>query len=453
MTPPIEGPGARHRRRADSRAAHAESLAGHIAAGARLEQDLRGQEALLRELTENIHQVFWLASADQRQVFYVSPSYEDIFGRSCDSLLRRPMSWLEAIHREDRPGIEAEVACDRGEPFTREYRILRPGGAMRWILARGYPVRDERGRPCRIAGLAEDMTERKELEQALRKSQNDLEEAQRVARMGSWSFSLRANKMAWSDELYRIFGLKKSEFGATREAFAACVHPEDRPRVSRTSAHARADGQACDIEYRIVTPGGVLKVIQEIARPVRDDAGRVVGLIGTAQDVTERKQAEANLLRLAAIVESSNDAILSRGLEGTILTWNRAAERCFGYRAKEVIGQNVALLVPENRKADEAVILGKLRRGERVRHFETIRLKKDGTPLPVSLTVSPVRDGSGRTVGASAIFQDLSERKRAEQALEACEPALRLALREHDGRCCLLPDALRGRPTAGLRFS
>src|SRR5208283_2543599 len=106
-----------------------------------------------RELTENIHQVFWLASADQRQMFYVSPSYEHIFGRSCDDLLRRPLSWLELVHPEDRPRIAAEVALDCGERFTREYRIIRPDGAIRWILARGYSVRDKRGFPCRIAGM------------------------------------------------------------------------------------------------------------------------------------------------------------------------------------------------------------------------------------------------------------------------------------------------------------
>jgi PAS domain S-box-containing protein len=140
-------------------------------AGARLEQELPGQEALLRELTENIYQVFWLASADQRQMFYVSPSYNHIFGGSCDGLLREPMSWLEAVHPDDRPHVEAEVAREYGQRFTREYRIIRRDGAIRWILSRGYPVRDKRGRICRVAGLAEDITERKQAEEALKESE------------------------------------------------------------------------------------------------------------------------------------------------------------------------------------------------------------------------------------------------------------------------------------------
>jgi PAS domain S-box-containing protein len=168
---PIDGPRAPDRRRTDERAAQAEHPQGQVAAGARLEQELPGREALLRELTENIHQVFWLASLDQRRIFYVSPSYEDIWGLSCESLLRGPKSWLQAVHPEDRPGVEAKAGRGRGGRFTDEYRIVRPDGAVRWILARGYPVRDKRGRPYRIAGLAEDITERKRLEQALQESE------------------------------------------------------------------------------------------------------------------------------------------------------------------------------------------------------------------------------------------------------------------------------------------
>ncbi len=388
---------------------------------ARLEETLQGQEELLRELTENIHQVFFLASAKQRQVFYVSPSYEEIWGRSGESLLREPMSWLEAVHPEDRSRIEAEVARDRGDRFTREYRIVRPDGAIRWILARGYPVRDKQGRLWRIAGLADDITERKQLEQALRKSQSELAEAQRVARMGSWCFNARTNEIVWSDELYRTFGLKKSEFSGTHEAFVACVHPEDRPRVLRDGAKARAEGRPFDIQYRIVTPTGELKVIQEIARPMQDEAGKMVSFIGTAQDITERKQAEAKLQRLAAIVESSEDAIISNDLDGKIRTWNRAAERIFGYRAKEVIGRNIARFIPKDIQPIEVAYLEELRKGRQIQHHETLRLKKDGTALPVSLTISPVRDAAGKIVGASKIMRDLSERKRAEKALEESE--------------------------------
>lgn len=119
--------------------------------------------------------------------------------------------------------------------------------------------------------------------------------------------------------------------------------------------------------------------------------------------------------RLAAIVESSEDAILTKGLDGTITSWNGGAERLFGYRASEIIGKPIMLLLPEDRSDEEARILARLRRGERVRHFETVRRRKDGSLVDISLSISPLRGEHGRIVGASTIARDISERKRAEE--------------------------------------
>ncbi|HYE20623.1 MAG TPA: ATP-binding protein [Tepidisphaeraceae bacterium] len=131
---------------------------------------------------------------------------------------------------------------------------------------------------------------------------------------------------------------------------------------------------------------------------------------------TRRREAEASA-RLAAIVESSDDAIVSKTLDSVILTWNRGAERIFGYAAAEVVGRPITILFPPDRVDEEAMILSKIRRGERVEHYETVRLRKDGTPIDVSLTVSPVRDASGQIVGASKIARDITARRRMEQAL------------------------------------
>jgi PAS domain S-box-containing protein len=164
-----------------------------------------------------------------------------------------------------------------------------------------------------------------------------------------------------------------------------------------------------------------LKVIHEIGHPIQDNAGQVAGFIGTAQDITRRKQREAKLRQLAAIVESSEDAIISKDLDGRIRTWNRAAERILGYRAKEAIGQNMTLLIPENLQPTEFALLERVRKGERIQHYETVRRKNDGTLRPVSLTISPVKDAAGKIVGASKIMRDLSERQRAEKALRESE--------------------------------
>jgi PAS domain S-box-containing protein len=136
----------------------------------------------------------------------------------------------------------------------------------------------------------------------------------------------------------------------------------------------------------------------------------------------------AALRQSAAIVEASDLAIISKDLDGTILTWNRAAVDLFGYRAEEVIGQNVRLLIPQDFQADEVGILEKVRKGGHIRHYEAVRLKKDGSELMVSLTISPMRDASGNVVGASKIARDITERKQAEEKLRKSEAGARLAL-------------------------
>jgi PAS domain S-box-containing protein len=159
------------------------------------------------------------------------------------------------------------------------------------------------------------------------------------------------------------------------------------------------------------------------------------GLSVYFQDVTERKHAEVERARLAAIVESSDDVILSKTLEGIITSWNKGAERIYGYTAEEVVGQPVSMLVPPERPNEIPEILQRIQRGEKVDHFETVRMTKDGRRLDISLTVSPIRNSEGEIVGASTIARDITERKRAEEAMRQVREAerRRLARDLHDG--------------------
>jgi PAS domain S-box-containing protein len=170
-------------------------------------------------------------------------------------------------------------------------------------------------------------------------------------------------------------------------------------------------------EVIIEKPDGTRVTVSVHIDPIRDRDGAIVGVLNFFHDIHERKQAERTTSLLAAIVDSMDDAIVSKSLDGIITSWNRGAERLFGYSAKEAIGQHIKLIVPHDRQHEEATILERLGRGEPVEHFETVRVRKDGTTLYVSLSISPVRDTAGRVVGASKVARDVTERKRVERAV------------------------------------
>ena len=135
--------------------------------------------------------------------------------------------------------------------------------------------------------------------------------------------------------------------------------------------------------------------------PLFDDTGSLTGAVNTLIDISERKQAEYTAKQFSAIVESSDDAIVSKDLNGTVCTWNPGAERLFGYTAEEIIGKPITILIPPDRRDEEVRILERLRNGERIDHYETVRQRKDGSLVEISLTVSPIKDARGRIIGAS----------------------------------------------------
>jgi PAS domain S-box-containing protein len=167
----------------------------------------------------------------------------------------------------------------------------------------------------------------------------------------------------------------------------------------------------------LLRPDGAEVPIDDSAAPIHDDAGRIAGVVLVFRDISERRRAQKAQAMLAAIVESSEDAIISKDLEGHITTWNTGAERLFGYQEEDVIGRSISLLIPPDHLEEETGILQLIRNGERVEHYETVRVRKDGTSVDISLTVSPVRDADGAIVGASKIARDITDRKRIEQQL------------------------------------
>jgi PAS domain S-box-containing protein len=167
-------------------------------------------------------------------------------------------------------------------------------------------------------------------------------------------------------------------------------------------------------EIHIERPDGLRGIALVDIDAIKDRDGNIVGAVNCFQDITERKRSEEAALRLAAIIESSDDAIVSKDLDGTITSWNGGAERIFGYFAEEIIGKSIMLLVPPDHQEEEKAILDRIRRGQRVDHYETVRRRKHGGLIDISLTVSPVRNAQGIVIGASKIARDITEHKRNE---------------------------------------
>ena len=195
------------------------------------------------------------------------------------------------------------------------------------------------------------------------------------------------------------------------------IHPDDQTETARAWSVAVANRSIFQVEHRVRTQRGVYRNMLVRAAPILAANGPILEWIGVHSDITERKQAEAWRIQLAAIIESSGDAIVSKDFDSNVTSWNTAAERMFGYSAREMVGTSIRRLIPPDRQGEEEEIMSSIERGERTLYFETVRLTKSGGRIDVSITVSPIKDAAGKVVGASKIARDITGKKQAEAEL------------------------------------
>jgi PAS domain S-box-containing protein len=231
------------------------------------------------------------------------------------------------------------------------------------------------------------------------------------------------------------FGYTPDEFISGRLSFADIIYPEDLLRLEAGVSEYVAKGESFfDVESRVLAKSGDLRWIDSRVFVRRDADGKVLGYQGIVVDITERVKYKEAIERLALIVDSSQDAIISKDLEGTILTWNPAAESLYGYSVDEAIGKPISMVIPQDRHEEYFALFRQVKLGKTVPRFETVRVRKDGTEVNVSLTISPIRDRTGKIMGASAIARDITESKKAEEALRQANEKLTLlgSLTRHD---------------------
>ena len=335
--------------------------------------------------------------------------WESAIGKNCLELGYEP--WHAAMHDREIEQVIATKKPIRGEvPFTgtNGKRIYD------YIFV---PVLGPTGDVEAIAGTTRDITERTQAEDALRRSEEHLR-----AFVNATSNAVYHMNADWT-EMHHLQG---KDFMAdtaepSRDWLGKYIHPEDQPLVASAIAEAIRSGRTFELEHRVVRADGTLGWTSSRAVPLVGANGEVIEWFGAAADVTERKQAEEVRHKLAAIVESSDDAIVSKDLKGMVTSWNAAAEKMFGYKAEEMVGRSILAIIPPELQDDERLILETIGRGERIEHFETTRLTKDGERLDVSLTISPIRNEVGTIIGAAKIARDVTQQRKTEQALRTTE--------------------------------
>lgn len=374
-------------------------------------------------LIEDLPHIVWTSLPDG------STDYVNAMGRDYTGLSLAEMTghrWGELIHPNDVADVSARwgEAVASGRPFQAECRIRRADGRFQWQALRAVGLRDAEGRVYNWLGTATDIDARKRLEEQLRSAEERstealvlLEALQTAAPVG----------FAFIDPEFRIVRVNSALAAHSSLSVeeqlgrpVAEVMPDIWPQLEPVYRQVLESGQSF-VNLEVSTEAHSTRNALASFYPVgmRD---QIAGVGVVVVDITDRHQAEAARARLAAITESSHDAILSVDLEGTILTWNAGATALYGYEADEIIGESFSRLMTGDRSGELAALLARIAKGDPVRHFESVRVRKDGSLVPVAVSMWPLIE-SGRLVGASGLSHDITERQRLRAQLEEARDA------------------------------
>lgn len=373
-----------------------------------------------RDLTETLDLVLYIATHDLGRILYVSPAYEELWGRTCRSLYEDPSSWVEAIDPDDRETtlrvVREGIAAGS---YSVEYRITRPGRGERWIHDQGFLIREDNlGQPARIAGSAKDITERKKLEQDLATQARQLNQVSDAI----IAYDRDLHIVSWNAGAERMYGWKAAEVMGRyyRDVVRSEMTPEElkqamamlveKGQYSGRFLHHARDGRALHVEGS--------------AMVVKDDASHITGFVSASRDATEKKRVEDSLReserRYRLMAENTIDVVYQVDVSGAVGYASPSVRQLIGYEAAEVVGRHFADFIEP---ADLAIARERFQsnlRGEVIRGTLLRLIHKDGHAVICETTGSPILE-NGVVVGVQGTARDVSDRVRAEQSLRESE--------------------------------
>jgi len=392
-------------------------------------EDLKRTEDRIRLIIDTIPMMAWSVRTDG-VVDFLNKRWMDYTGLSLEDYVEEP---TRPIHPDDVPrAIEKWLANTAvGEPYEDEMRLRRADGEYRWFLVRTAPLRDEQGNVVKWYGLSIDIEDRKRAEEERRLGETYLAMAQRIARMGVWSWKPSGGDMFGSEEFYRIFGIEPDKAKLTREVFLQRIHPEDRPAYESEINAAVAERRNWESDYRIVLPDASVKYVHAIGKATFDKSGDILEFVGTVLDITERKRAEEELRQaeehIRAILEYSPNWIFLKDMEGRYLLVNREIERVFGISQEQIKGKMDSEIFPPQQAAEYRANDLKVLRAGLAMEFEEIALLGDG-PHTSIVHKFPLFDIRGDIYATGGVATDITERVRAEEELRRIRERLESVL-------------------------
>ncbi len=387
------------------------------------ELDLKASEEKYRQLVENAQEGIWSIDTEAKTTF-VNPRMAEILGYDVDEMMGHSLfSFM------DERGVElANYNLERGKQGLKkqyDFEFIRKDGNRVYTSLETSPIIDDEKYAGAIA-MVSDITNRKKMENTLRKSEERYSLTLDAVNDGLWEWDVLSGDAFFSPNYYKLLGYYPGEFPANYETWRSLVHPDDMDSTEKKLQKSIKSGKGFEIDLRMKTKSGQWLWVSTRGKAVeKDSTETTTRMLGTLSNIDHRKKVEEEIKWLSNVVESSDDAIITKSLKGDITTWNKGAELTYGYSAEEVIGKNISILAPLSLKDEFNQLIKKIKDGKKIFNYETIRLRKDGKQIDVSINISPIFDNYGNLVGVSAITRDITQSKKSELDLKESEEKFR----------------------------